>query len=78
MWFGSRVRILLGALLRNPLLPVNMLVGGGFYVLVYAVEYGGLRSFTVSHVVELHWLFSASCLLQQQDGVLALHATVAG
>lgn len=57
MGFVSRVRILLGALLRNPLLPANMLVGGGFYVLAYTVEYGGLQSFAVPHVVELHGRF---------------------
>nr|DAQ55659.1 MAG TPA: hypothetical protein [Caudoviricetes sp.] len=37
MGFVSRVRILLGALLRNPLLPVKMLVGGGFCILDHKV-----------------------------------------
>nr|DAL13476.1 MAG TPA_asm: hypothetical protein [Caudoviricetes sp.] len=57
MWFVSRVRILLGALLRIPLLPVNMLVGGDFYVLGYPVVSRGFRRFPVANAVELHGRF---------------------
>lgn len=58
MGFVSRVRILLGALLRNPLLPANMLVGGGFCVLGYTVVSGGFRWFPVVDVVEMHGRFA--------------------
>lgn len=40
-----------------PLLPVNMLVGGGFCVFGYAVVYGGFRWFPVTNAVELHGRF---------------------
>ena len=42
-----------------PLLPVNMLVGGGFFVLAYAVVSGGFRLFSVVYVVELHGVFGS-------------------
>lgn len=57
-WFVSRVRILLGALLAYPLLPVFLLVGGGFFVLPYPVVSGGFRWFPAPYVVELHGRFS--------------------
>ena len=60
MGFVSRVRILLGALLRIPLLPVKTLVGGGFYVLDYPVVSGGFRWFPVANAVELHGRFKGS------------------
>ena len=48
----------MGKLLGYPLLPVNMLVGGGFYVLGYTVVSGGFRWFPAPYVVEMHGRFS--------------------
>lgn len=56
----SRVRVLLGAPLGIPLLPVNMLVGGGFFVFVYWVVSGRFGWFSVVYVVELHGRFAAA------------------
>ena len=47
-----------GEAFRTPLLPVFLLVGGGFCVFGITVFYGGLQRFTVVHVVEMHWRFS--------------------
>ena len=56
----SRVRVLLGALLRIPLLPVNTLVGGGFFIFVYRVGSGRFGRFPVVYVVELHGRFAGA------------------
>ena len=58
MWFVSRVRILLGALLTYPLSPVFLLVGGGFCVFGHAVVSGRFRWFPAPYVVEMHGRFS--------------------
>ena len=57
MGFRSLVRAQLEEQIINPLLPANMLVGGGFYVLGYTVVSGGFRWFPVVDVVEMHGRF---------------------
>ena len=48
---------MVGKLLDYPLLPVNMLVGGGFCVFGYTVVYGGFGWFPVTNAAELHGRF---------------------